>query len=155
MPRCVVASVMLPLDVSETSVAAARAAPSAGSVPLHGAHTPDDDEVSATLAAVECLRYGTTTVVEAGTVANPDRVAKAMETVGIRGTVGTWGWDIEVGPFTAPPVEVLERQAAVVTAHPRGGLVEGWVTLVGHDLASGLRVVIWIGRQTSRWIIAR
>jgi len=45
------------------------------SVPLHGAHTPDDDEVSATLAAVESLRYGTTTVVEAGTVANPDRVA--------------------------------------------------------------------------------
>jgi len=106
------------------------------SVPLHGAHTPDDDEVSATLAAVESLRYGTTTVVEAGTVANPDRVAKAMETVGIRGTVGTWGWDIEVGPFAAPASEVLERQAAVVSAHPRGGLVEGWVTLVGHDLAS-------------------
>ena len=106
------------------------------SVPLHGAHTPDDDEVSATLAAVESLRYGTTTVIEAGTVANPDRVAKAMETVGIRGTVGTWGWDIEVGPFTAPAAEVLERQAAVVSAHPRGGLVEGWVTLVGHDLAS-------------------
>ena len=106
------------------------------SVPLHGAHTPDDDEVSATLAAVESLRYGTTTVVEAGTVANPDRVAKAMETVGIRGTVGTWGWDIEVGPYTAPAAEVLERQAAVVAAHPRGGLVEGWVTLVGHDLAS-------------------
>jgi len=106
------------------------------SVPLHGAHTPDDDEVSATLAAVESLRYGTTTVVEAGTVAHPDRVAKAMETVGIRGTVGTWGWDIEVGPYTAPADEVLERQAAVVAAHPRGGLVEGWVTLVGHDLAS-------------------
>jgi 5-methylthioadenosine/S-adenosylhomocysteine deaminase len=106
------------------------------SVPLHGAHSPADDEVSATLAAVESLRYGTTTVVEAGTVAHPDRVAKAMETVGIRGTVGTWGWDIEVGPFTAPAAEVLERQAAVVAAHPRGGLVEGWVTLVGHDLAS-------------------
>ena len=59
-----------------------------------------------------------------------------METVGIRGTVGTWGWDIEVGPFTGPAAEVLERQAAVVAAHPRGGLVEGWVTLVGHDLAS-------------------
>jgi 5-methylthioadenosine/S-adenosylhomocysteine deaminase len=106
------------------------------SVPLHGAHSPDDDEVSATLAAVESLRYGTTTVVEAGTVAHPDRVAKAMEAVGIRGTIGTWGWDIEVGPFTAPAGEVLERQAAVVAAHPRGGLVEGWVTLVGHDLAS-------------------
>jgi 5-methylthioadenosine/S-adenosylhomocysteine deaminase len=72
------------------------------SVPLHGAHTPGDDEVSATLAAVESLRYGTTTVIEAGTVAHPDRVAKAMETVGIRGTVGTWGWDIEVGRSRRP-----------------------------------------------------
>jgi 5-methylthioadenosine/S-adenosylhomocysteine deaminase len=106
------------------------------SVPLHAAHTPDDDELSATLSAVESLRYGTTTVVEAGTVAHPDRVAKAMEAVGIRGTVGTWGWDIEVGPYTAPAAEILERQAAVVAAHPHGGLVEGWVTLVGHDLAS-------------------
>jgi 5-methylthioadenosine/S-adenosylhomocysteine deaminase len=106
------------------------------SVPLHGAHTPEDDEVSATLSAVESLRYGTTTVVEAGTVAHPDRVAKAMEAAGVRGTIGTWGWDIEVGPYTAPAAEVLARQAEVVAAYPQGGLVEGWVTLVGHDLAS-------------------
>jgi 5-methylthioadenosine/S-adenosylhomocysteine deaminase len=106
------------------------------SVPLHAAHTPDDDEVSATLSAVESLRYGTTTIVEAGTVAHPDRVAKAMESVGIRGTVGTWGWDIEAGPYTAPTAEVLARLEAVVLTHPAGGLVEGWVTLVGHNLAS-------------------
>jgi 5-methylthioadenosine/S-adenosylhomocysteine deaminase len=59
-----------------------------------------------------------------------------MRAVGLRGTIGTWGWDIEVGPFAAPAAEVLDRQRAVIAAHPRGGLVEGWVTLVGHDLAS-------------------
>jgi 5-methylthioadenosine/S-adenosylhomocysteine deaminase len=31
---------------------------------------------------------------------------------------------------------VLERQRAVVGSFPSGGQVEGWVTLVGHDLAS-------------------
>jgi 5-methylthioadenosine/S-adenosylhomocysteine deaminase len=31
---------------------------------------------------------------------------------------------------------VLDRQRAVVSKYPRGGLVEGWVTLVGHDLAT-------------------
>src|SRR5437763_3628903 len=41
------------------------------SVPLHGAHTPDDDELAATICAAESLRYGVTTVVEAGTVAYP------------------------------------------------------------------------------------
>ena len=105
-------------------------------VPIHGQHTADDDQVSATLAAVECLGNGVTTVVEAGTVAYPDRVAAAMVAVGIRGTVGAWGWDIEEGPFVGSTEEVLDRQRAVVEAHPAGGLVEGWVTLVGHDLAS-------------------
>jgi 5-methylthioadenosine/S-adenosylhomocysteine deaminase len=106
------------------------------SVPLHGAHTSGDDRLSTLLAAVESLRYGVTTVVEAGTVAHPDVVAAAMVEAGVRGTIGVWGWDIEEGPFTAPAAEVLERQRAVVEAHPRGGLVEGWVTLVGHNLAS-------------------
>ena len=106
------------------------------SVPLHGAHTEHDDEVSATLCAIESLQNGVTTVIEAGTVAHPHRVAAAMQAVGVRGTIGTWGWDIEEGPFAAPTDEVLERQRQVVEAYPRGGLVEGWVTLVGHDLAS-------------------
>ena len=105
-------------------------------VPIHAEHTADDDELSATLCAIECVQNGVTTVVEAGTVAHPDRVAKAMQAVGIRGTVGTWGWDIDEGPFTGTVEEVLTRQRAVVDAFPRGGLVEGWVTLVGHDLAS-------------------
>ena len=59
-----------------------------------------------------------------------------MTSVGIRGTIGTWGWDIEEGPFVGSAAEVIDRQRAVVEAFPAGGLVEGWVTLVGHDLAS-------------------
>jgi 5-methylthioadenosine/S-adenosylhomocysteine deaminase len=106
------------------------------SVPLHAAHSPDDDEMSATLCAVECVLNGVTTVVEAGTVADADRVVAGMRAVGIRGTIGVWGWDIEIGPFAAPFAEVLDRQRAVVSAYPAGGIVEGWVTLVGHDLAS-------------------
>jgi 5-methylthioadenosine/S-adenosylhomocysteine deaminase len=105
-------------------------------VPIHAQHTADDDELSAGLCAVECAQNGVTTVIEAGTVAHPHRVAAAMQSVGIRGTVGTWGWDIEEGPFVGTAAEVLERQRAVVEAFPQGGLVEGWVTLVGHDLAS-------------------
>ena len=106
------------------------------SVPIHAEHTAVDDELSATLSAIESAQNGVTTVVEAGTVAHPDRVAKAMQSVGLRGTIGTWGWDIEQGPFIGTVSEVLERQQAVIDAFPRGGLVEGWVTLVGHDLAS-------------------
>ena len=106
------------------------------SVPLHGAHTGDDDELSAVLTGVESLLNGVTTLIEAGTVAHPDRVAAGMRRVGVRGTVGTWGWDVEAGPFAAPAAEVLDRQRQVLDAFPPGGTVTGWVTLVGHGLAS-------------------
>ena len=105
------------------------------SVPLHAEHTGDDDELSATLTAAQSARCGVTTLVEAGTVANPERVAAGMAAVGVRGTVGIWGWDVDDAPFAAPADEVLDRQRQVLAAHPPGGLVEGWVTLVGHDLA--------------------
>jgi 5-methylthioadenosine/S-adenosylhomocysteine deaminase len=106
------------------------------SVPLHAAHTADDDELSATLAAVESARNGVTTLIEAGTVAHPDRVGAALSRVGVRGTVGTWGWDEPGLPFAAPADEVLDRQRAVLSRFPPGGLVTGWVTLVGHNLVS-------------------
>ncbi|WP_331767380.1 amidohydrolase family protein [Embleya sp. NBC_00896] len=105
-------------------------------VPLHAAHLPADDELSALLAGVESLRNGVTTIVEAGTVAHPHRVAAAMTEVGIRGTIGAWGWDVPGAPFAAPAAEVLDRLADLVAAYPAGGRVEGWVTLVGHGLAS-------------------
>ena len=64
------------------------------SVPIHGAHQPLDDEVAATLSAVEALTNGLTTVVEAGTVADADHVAGALQHVGLRATLGVWAWDI-------------------------------------------------------------
>ena len=60
-------------------------------VPVHAAHTGDDDELSATLSLLEAVGNGITTTVEADTVAHPERVAAAFERVGVRGTVGTWG----------------------------------------------------------------
>ncbi|MGY6502126.1 MAG: amidohydrolase family protein [Acidimicrobiales bacterium] len=105
-------------------------------VPVHAHHDGDDDELSATLALVEALTNGVTSVVEAGTVAHPHRVAAAVERTGARATVATWGWDVDEGPFTAPADEVLDRQRAVVERWPSSGLVRGWVALVGHDLMS-------------------
>lgn len=105
-------------------------------VPIHGAHTPDDDALSATISAVAALRLGVTTVVEAGTVAHPHRVGQALQTAGIRGTVGRWGWDVDGVPYSSPVDEALDRQREVLDRWPRGGRIEGWVTLVGHDLGS-------------------
>ena len=105
-------------------------------VPIHAAHTGDDDELSATLSLLEAVGNGITTTVEAGTVAHPDRVGEAFTRVGVRGCISTWGWDLTDGPYAAPADEVLDRQQAVLDQFPPGGLVDGWVGLVGHDLVS-------------------
>ena len=105
-------------------------------VPIHEHHSADDDEIAATLTALQCLRSGTTTAIEAGTVAYPDRVGGAMTATGIRGTVGRWGWDVDDVPYSAGAAEILDQQRALVGEWPAGGRVEAWVTLVGHALAS-------------------
>jgi 5-methylthioadenosine/S-adenosylhomocysteine deaminase len=112
-------------------------------LPLHRAHDGDDDELSATLACVEAVRNGVTTIIEAGTVAHPDRVAAAARRVGVRVGLGRWGWDVGDGPHVAPAIEVVARAAALLDQHPPHGddLVRGWVALVGHDLMSDELVV--------------
>jgi 5-methylthioadenosine/S-adenosylhomocysteine deaminase len=105
-------------------------------VPAHSAHTGDDDELSAMLGSIAAVTNGITCTVEAGTVAHPERVAAGISAVGMRATLGQWGWDVDGVPFGAPAAEVLARQEAQLDAMPAGGLVEGWVTLVGHDLMS-------------------
>jgi 5-methylthioadenosine/S-adenosylhomocysteine deaminase len=110
-------------------------------IPSHAAHTPDDDELSATLSLVEAVANGITFTVEAGTVGHPDRVLAAYDRVGVGGTLGSWGWDVGDGPYAAPLSDVLARQVdsiGLVRDHPR---VHGWVTLVGHDLMSDGLVV--------------
>lgn len=104
-------------------------------VPVHAEHRPEDDLLSATLTLTESVCNGITTTVEAGTVAHPDQVAAAASAVGARITLGTWGWDIEEGPFTGTADEVLARQQQVLDGN-HGPLVTPWVTLVGHDLMS-------------------
>ncbi len=106
-------------------------------VPVHEAHTGDDDELSATLAAADALTRGVTCTVEAGTVAHPDRVAAGVRAAGMRTILGRWGWDAEGVPFGAPAAEVIAAQRALLDRYPAGdGVVHAGVTLVGHDLVS-------------------
>lgn len=105
-------------------------------IPAHEAHTPDDEELSATLCAAEAALNGVTTVVEAGTVASPRRVAAGIQAVGIRAALSIWGSDADGVPHAAPPAEAVARQQEMLADFPAGSLVEGWIALVGHDLAS-------------------
>ncbi|MBN9618416.1 MAG: amidohydrolase family protein, partial [Actinobacteria bacterium] len=105
-------------------------------VPLHEQVTGDDDELAATLTAAESLTRGVTTVLDVGTVAHPGRVAAGLRAAGVRGRVGRWGWDVPGATYAAPAAESLAQQEAAVAEVGTDGLVTGWVTLVGHNLAS-------------------
>ncbi len=105
-------------------------------VPIHAAHTPDDDQLSATAGLAEGVGNGVTFTVEAGTVAHPDRVLAAYDQVGVGGTLGSWGWDVHDQPWSGTVEEVLARQHRVLAMTAGHGRVHGWVTLVGHDLMS-------------------
>ena len=104
-------------------------------VPVHAEHRPEDDLLTSQLTLIESVCNGITTTVEAGTVAHPEMVAEGARRVGARITLGTWGWDIEEGPFTGSVDEVMGRQRDVLDGD-HGPLVTPWVTLVGHDLMS-------------------
>jgi 5-methylthioadenosine/S-adenosylhomocysteine deaminase len=105
-------------------------------VPIHAAHTGDDDELSATLSLAEAVGNGITFTVEAGTVAHPDRVLAAYDAVGVGGTLGTWGWDVDDAPFAGDVATVIARETEMLGLTEGHDRVRGWVTLVGHDLMS-------------------
>jgi 5-methylthioadenosine/S-adenosylhomocysteine deaminase len=56
--------------------------------------------------------------------------------VGVRGTIGRWGWDIDDAPYAAPAAEVLAVLEDLLDTTAGDPLVSAWVTLVGHDLMS-------------------
>ena len=66
--------------------------------PLYAQFDAAEERVSAQLAAVEMLRSGTTTFLEAGTIRFLDDVIDGLVEVGIRGRVGRWVWDLPPEP---------------------------------------------------------
>jgi 5-methylthioadenosine/S-adenosylhomocysteine deaminase len=110
-------------------------------IPTYLAQSPEDEAISATFAALEMLRTGTTCFVEAGTILDLDRVVDALGQTGIRGRLGQWVQDRAFTPgddqalLTAGAVAKLEAQMA---HYPATGdpLLAAWPCLVGHNTAT-------------------
>jgi cytosine/adenosine deaminase-related metal-dependent hydrolase len=109
-------------------------------VPLYSIYQPDEERVSGQMAALEMLRSGTTTFLEAGTIRFLDEVVDGLLEVGIRGRVGRWVWDL-------PPEPAVYRQSTDVaighlehqlTAHRSydDDRIAAWSILVGHTTCS-------------------
>ena len=108
--------------------------------PLYSVHTAEEERLSAQLAAVEMLKSGTTSFLEAGTIRFLDEVVDGLREVGIRGRVGRWVWDLPPEPSvyrqrTDEAVEHLRRQLGEYPAGP-DDRIGAWSILVGHTTCS-------------------
>ena len=110
-------------------------------IPRYLAHTPDDERLSARLAAVEMLRAGTTCFLEAGTIRYLDEVVEGLDQAGIRARVGAWvegrafGPDDDEAELTGKAVRVLEQEVARYPAGS-GEKIAAWPILIGHSTNS-------------------
>ena len=108
--------------------------------PLYAALDAQEEKISGQLAAVEMLRSGTTTFLEAGTIRFLDDVVEGLVDVGIRGRVGRWVWDLPPEPSvyrqtTDQAIKHLEEQLERHKSHANGRIA-AWSTLVGHTTCS-------------------
>jgi cytosine/adenosine deaminase-related metal-dependent hydrolase len=108
--------------------------------PLYSVYTAAEERLSAQLAAVEMLKSGTTSFLEAGTIRFLDEVVDGLVEVGIRGRVGRWVWDLPPEPgvyrqSTDQAIGFLQRQLNDLksVANDRIG---AWSILVGHTTCS-------------------
>ncbi len=108
--------------------------------PLYSVYTREEERLSARLAAVEMLKSGTTTFLEAGTIRFLDDVVDELDKVGIRGRVGRWIWDLPPEPavYRQDTDEAIAHLQDQLERHPANPdrLVGAWSTLVGHTTCS-------------------
>ena len=107
---------------------------------LYSVHTAEEERLSAQLAAVEMLKSGTTSFLEAGTIRFLDEVFDGLAEVGIRGRLGRWVWDLPPEPDvykqdTDEAIGFLQYQLENLKSVDEGRL-GSWVILVGHTTCS-------------------
>ena len=108
-------------------------------IPRFVAQTPEDERLSAQLAAVQMLRSGTTCFLEAGTIRHLDAVVDGLVSSGIRARVGTWveGRDADPGRQAIATDRAIRALEDEVQRHPADGrLVAAYPLLIGHTTNS-------------------
>ncbi len=105
-------------------------------IPFHKHYTPADERLSAQLAALEMLRSGTTSFIEAGSLTAIDEAADGLDEIGIRGRIARRIWDqstTHAHPARATD-ESIRLLADELERFPgdKGQRIAAWPTLIGH-----------------------
>jgi 5-methylthioadenosine/S-adenosylhomocysteine deaminase len=116
--------------------------------PLYALQNRQEEMVSARLAVAEMLRSGTTCFLEAGTINHLDYVMEELPTLGIRGRVGKWVWDLPPEPSTyrqTTDQAIKHLQHQLETYNKPDDLISAWSILVGHTTCSD---PLWLAAKT-------
>lgn len=111
-------------------------------VPAHMAYSEADERLGAQFAALEMMRTGTTSFLEAGTIRFLDAVADGLNEAGIRGRIGQWTWDFSPDDQSYPAaatdaaIKGLEDELAKYPGG-NGERIAAWPLLVGHVTCGG------------------
>lgn len=108
--------------------------------PLYAAFEAHEEKMSGQLAAIEMLKSGTTTFLEAGTIRFMDEVVEGLVDIGIRGRVGRWIWDLPPEPdvYKQDTDEAIRNLEQSITKYRSlaDGRIQSWSILVGHTTCS-------------------
>ncbi|MEM8934827.1 MAG: amidohydrolase family protein [Pseudomonadota bacterium] len=109
-------------------------------IPRYMSHTPEDEGLSAKYCAIELMKSGTTTFIEAGTIRHLDEAVQGFRETGIRGRVGAWvegrAYDGDMAAQTRlvdEAVKILEDEIDKYPDH-QGEKIAAWPILVGHNM---------------------
>ncbi|MBI1262566.1 MAG: amidohydrolase family protein [Rhizobiales bacterium] len=109
-------------------------------IPLYQTQTPEDEYLSARLAALEMLRSGATCFLEAGTILDMQATAEGLNTLGIRGRIGAWIEDRAFDPAEdqkkKTDLAIRKLQDEMAVNYGNDPLIRAWPLLVGHSTAT-------------------
>jgi 5-methylthioadenosine/S-adenosylhomocysteine deaminase len=108
--------------------------------PIHRYYTAADERLSAQLAALEMLKSGTTSFIEAGSLEALDEVADGLNEIGIRGRIALRVWDQAMSNAhkNRTTDEAVQMLMDELVRYPTqdGARIAAWPTLVGHTLCT-------------------
>jgi cytosine/adenosine deaminase-related metal-dependent hydrolase len=109
-------------------------------IPFHQHYRPADERLSAQLAALEMLRSGTTSFIEAGSLSALDEAAEGLDEIGIRGRIALRLWDQST--THAHPARATDQAIGLLRSElerfpaRHGERIAAWPVLIGHTVCS-------------------
>ncbi|MDA4130713.1 MAG: amidohydrolase [Thaumarchaeota archaeon] len=102
---------------------------------VYEAPTEEDEYYSSLHSFIECIKTGTTTICDGGTIHSLPSVVRAMKESGMRGVLGRWSWDVPKKPerMAEDADQIIRNTEETILKFDNSadGRVKVWPMLIG------------------------